>query len=135
MLETALIQSLFPLIAICAFLGITLILIKKYALKSKKNKSQGFDLNVISRLSLHQKNHLFVVKAGQKTLLLGATDHNINILSDLSEVRTKPELSSTFPSVNADRALTQPEQKQIINKKQADALSFKSFLRSTLSKS
>ena len=135
MLETALLQSLFPLIAICAALGISLLLLKKYALKRRKNKTAGLEISVLSRISLHPKTNVFIVKAGEKTLLLGATDHNINTLADLTE--PKPQASnfkslpvSTTEKPNFQKVLKSQQSKQINNN-----LSFKAFLRSTIAKS
>jgi flagellar biogenesis protein FliO len=110
-----------------------MLYLKKFAGRAKKSKVGGPDMQVLSRISLQPKAHLFVVKVGSKTLLLGATDHNINTLSELSD--SQKQLSSpknAFPKASGD---SYTKSKAPITKaKPTDALSFKSFLASTLTK-
>ncbi len=110
--------------------GVLFWLIKKYTAKSKK-KSSGISLEILSRMALQPKNQLFVIKAGDKTLLLGVSEKSINTLADLS---------SNVPSTQTfDNVLMQTQNKNTnsnqIQNIDENSLSFKSFLMSTLSKS
>ena len=110
----------------------------KYLAKKRNKSTSDTQLEVISRVSLQPKTHMYIVKVGNKKLLIGATDNSISTLADLSEKKqiSKSEEASLDKnlqtmlkrnSVKTDKVqpTAQPSQ----------SLSFKSFLKSTLSKS
>ena len=129
----------FLTLGICVlFLGGILLIVKKYAKKTKKLKN-GFDLEVISRTSLNQKNHLYVVKAGEKTLLIGVSDHNINTLSDLTEekhlnpanIQNKSVHQASRPSGKLNGIHKEIENKnKIENLEDFDDVNFGNYLKS-----
>ncbi|MCX6155808.1 MAG: flagellar biosynthetic protein FliO [Candidatus Kapabacteria bacterium] len=80
------------IISVAAIAGL-LYAIKKFAKKARKTEN-SIELSVISKISLNSKSHIYAVKAGHKTLLIGATDHNINILSEINPDRRSTNISS-----------------------------------------
>lgn len=110
--------------------GLMIWLIKKYTAKSKKNSS-GINLEILSKMSLQPKNQLFVVKAGDRTLLLGVSEKSINTLADLSE--NLPQKQS-FEKV-LKQTQNNHKNAELIQNVDDNSLSFKTFLMSALSKS
>jgi flagellar biosynthetic protein FliO len=78
-----------------------LYFLKKMA-KNKNSKIHGSDLHVVSRVSIMPKSHLFVVKAEDKTLLLGATDHQISLIADLTN-EEENEFLRALPAAAKER--------------------------------
>lgn len=106
---------------IVAILGGMLYFLKKTALK-KNIKDHSIDMKILSRMSLNAKNHLFVVQAGEKRLLLGVSETGIR---NLTEIDSENKIA---PSINI------PEIKQHNSLKNNNKnLSFTSFLKSTFS--
>lgn len=54
---------------------------KRYSLSGKGNGN----LKILDSISLGKDSRLCIVKAGQKYLLLGITQHNISLVSELAE--------------------------------------------------
>lgn len=106
-------------------LGALLLVVKKTTL-NKASKDQILDMKILSKMQLNPKNHLYVVQAGDKRLLLGVSESGIRSLSELSDVISSPTIvNKTMPIQQA----TNP--KSIISND--ESLSFKSFLKSTFS--
>lgn len=62
------------------------ILLIKYVmpkLSFAKGASGVQDIKILSRFSLSSKQHLYLVKAKEKCILLGVTDQNINKIAEL----------------------------------------------------
>ena len=133
MFADPLLRTFMSLILCVACLGGIMIALKKYARRTRKSKVGVIDMQVLSRISLQAKSHLYIVKAGNKTLLLGATDHNITNLAELSDTgKSQPSIKSAFPTVGSSPV---PKEKAIVPKTKTDTLSFKSFLAATMAKS
>lgn len=94
-MDATLLRAFATLIGVSAALGGILFLVKKFASKSRK-KIGGMNLEVISRVALQPKQQLYVVRAAEKILLIGATDQSINILSDLSGENMDEALAKTL---------------------------------------
>jgi len=82
MFDDSIVNAFVSLILVVGAMGLILFLLKKYIKKHKKARN-NLNLEILSRTSLTPKNHLFVVKVEGKTLLLGATEHNITTLTEL----------------------------------------------------
>ena len=55
----------------------------------------GMTLKVVSRLNLAPKSSLQIIKVGDRNLLIGVTDKEINLIADLTEKQTQsPKLSN-----------------------------------------
>lgn len=112
-----------------AVLGLAIILfITKKAVNKSKSIGNHLELKVISKVQLHSKTFIYTVKAGTRTLLIGASDHAITTLADLS-----PQIKQNqHPSPSSDNQAAQAVPK---NKSQIeDALSFRSFIMSGMKK-
>lgn len=62
------------------------VLVLKYAvpkLSFVKKPSENDRIKILSRTSLGPKQHLYLVKADEKCILLGATDQNIQKITEL----------------------------------------------------
>lgn len=128
------IKAFFTLGIAVAVIAMVLYLVKRIVIK-KNITTNGVELKVLSRISLQPKTHLFLVKADEKTLLIGATDHNVNLISDLTE---DPTFNDTI-SLEDNRTLRhdlakqmQTEEKAILDLEQN--LSFSAFLKSAFKK-
>ena len=127
-------KTFMSLVLCVGVLGGIMLFLKKFSRRGKKSKNGGPEMQVLSRVSLQPKSHLFIVKAGDKTLLIGATDHNISNIAELSdESKSINSVKSAFPTVSS---VGIPKERAMVSKpKIKDTLSFKSFLADTLAKS
>lgn len=138
MFDSSILSAFISLILIVAALGLFLYMFKRYVNKHRKINNK-VSLDIISRVSLSPKNHLFVVKAEGKTLLLGATEHNINTLAELGDDMPKDmlELSTHTDLINLPKQKTQMKSKQVAKLPEFavdDSLSFTSFLKQAFKK-
>lgn len=126
MFEDSMIKAFLTLAGSVGIIALLFYILKKYA-KKVKNTKNAVELEVLSRINLSPKSHLYVVKAGSKTLLLGATDSNVSILSDLNDKNS----SDDFDFSGAD---SEELKRFAANAKPAgksdDSLSFSAFLKS-----
>ena len=127
--DASILKAFATLVSVVAGLAGLLMLVKKYAKKGKKIVNQ-IDLHVISKISLQPKSHLYLVKAGENTLLLGVTDHNINTLADLTENNQK---SVQLP-INPSKIRINHSQDTNLTKDFENSLSFGSFIKSAFRK-
>ena len=114
------------LILAVGVIAAVMFLIKKISLKRLETKST-VNLNIISKITLQPKNHLFVVKAANKTLVLGVTDSSINILTEINANNDDTDNDSTFTEDLLNTAL---KNSSTINSEKD--LSFVSFLKDSL---
>jgi flagellar protein FliO/FliZ len=107
MLEPNLLKAFLTLMACAAVMGGILIVLKRYA-KKKTMVTGGVELHVIARQALQPKAGVFIVKAGDKTLVLGVTEHNVTTLADITEPVL---LKSTQPkeTLLKEKGVTFPE--------------------------
>jgi flagellar biosynthetic protein FliO len=66
------------------------ILVLKYAvprLSFARKLSDDQRIKILSRVSLGAKQHLYLVKAAEKCILLGVTDHTVTKITDVEEPR------------------------------------------------
>jgi flagellar biogenesis protein FliO len=125
-------------------LGFILMMVKKYAKKSGKF-SGGMNFNIVSKISLQPKTHIFVIEVAGRKLLIGTTEHNISALADLTdsggESSFDDNLNTAFAGIKTQ---AQAAKLKIKNKTpqtialppeiNEDSLSFGSFLKSTFKK-
>ncbi len=128
--DASLMKAFATLAGVVGFLGLILFVLKKVIKKNKKIENQ-IDLQIISKISLQPKSHIYLIKAGEQTLLVGATDHNINTLADLSP-NERPIPSFTSETKRPSRIQTpQAELTQDLE----NSLSFGSFIKSAFKRS
>jgi flagellar protein FliO/FliZ len=97
-------------------IAIIFFVLKKYS--SKFNLAKDNNLKVVGKSSLSPKNHLYIIEVEGKKLLVGATDSNINLISELDKEEEKSNEEIIKKSIN-----------------QSEDISFKSFLKTALNKS
>ena len=136
-MDSNIVQTFVVLIAAVGVIFVIMLLIKKISVKRLESRST-INLNVISKITLQPKNHLFVVKAANKLLVLGVTDNSINILTEL-DVDLEATIIDKCNSNNTDEILKQVITSGIKNKTMSDGpintsadLSFKSFIKSSI---
>lgn len=101
-------------------------MLKKFAAKRNENKA-SINLNVISKISLQPKNHLFVVKVGDKILVLGVSENNINILTEL-----EPNFADNMQNKSQETIKNEVISKlAATNMPQTADLSFLNFIKSS----
>lgn len=128
-IDPNILNAFLTLMGSVALLGILLFVMKKFTVKFK-NKSQENNIEILSKLNLSPKNSLWTIKVQDKILLLGISEKNINLLTELNE-------KTVIPKQNLS---AQGTKKQVVNnvisKKESlnDDLSFKEFLRSAVFK-
>jgi len=129
-MDSNIFQTFIVLIAAVGVIATIMILIKKISMKRMENRDT-INLNVISKITLQPKNHLFVVKAANKLLVLGVTDNSINILTELEPDSEK--IISNQSNSN-DEILKQIVDSGITNKpiNNVQDISFKKFIKSSI---
>lgn len=137
MFQDPIVNTFFSLAIIVAVLIIALLLIKKFAIKAKKNKSSNFGLEIISKISLQPKSNLYVVKVGNRKLLIGANEHHISAIADLSKISSNQKASKQDLGLKKEIDVSKEFNKKVASdlQKSADKLSFKAFLNSAFRKS
>lgn len=110
-------------------LGLILYLMKKFTLKFK-NKSNENNLEIVSKLNLSPKNSIWTIKVQDKLLVLGVSEKNINLLTEIN--------NNTLQKSKVDeiKMVTKSQPKEI-DKQQSEInndLSFKEFLKSAVFK-
>lgn len=145
----------FLILSVCIFIlfGVSVYL-KKWNKKNSQNLGT-YEGKVLSKISLVKGANLFVVKVGERSFLIGASDKNISLIADLdakvnsslhSSINTSDNnfnLENDFPnpsyfSSNKLKELEISENNSIIKGNEisniSENLSFKTFLKSTFSK-
>ncbi|MTI69474.1 MAG: flagellar biosynthetic protein FliO [Firmicutes bacterium] len=72
-----------PIVVILAY--ISLRLSNKYLMKYNKGKN----MKIIEKIPLHNKSSLCIAKLGEKYVVLGVSENNIQVLTELSENEIK----------------------------------------------
>jgi flagellar biogenesis protein FliO len=132
-MDSNILQTFIVLIAAVGVIVTIMMLVKKISMKRIENRAT-INLNVISKITLQPKNHLFVVKAANKLLVLGVTDNAINILTEL-ESDLEQTISDKSNSNATDIILKQVFNSNMKNKPSVSVnndLSFKNFIKSSI---
>lgn len=119
MIEGTITETFLTLIAAVSVLGAILFLIKKYGNKINNN-SNLIELKILAKMPLPPKNNIYIIKAADKTLLIGTSDKSISTLAEID--------SPDSANVKIKSMKIKPEIEE-------DSLSFTNFLKSTLKKS
>jgi len=148
-MEEPILQAFFSMGIVVIALLLILYFLKKYTKKRKMNAGE-LGIEILSKTSILPKSHLFVIRAENRTLLLGAGDAGVSLIADLTEeqanvrsIRTASDQYKLPTSVNSI-AMARQAQKQEANltkvkkipnkprtrKELEQSLSFGSFLKS-----
>jgi flagellar biogenesis protein FliO len=122
MIDENLLHAFLTLMLCVAGLGIVLFIVKRYSAKIAPHK-QTVDMKILGRLPL-QKANIYTIQAGERTLIIGTTDHSITTLADI----TSP--ASATSSLPAPSVSAQPSKDNSTIDPTADNLSFAAFLQS-----
>ncbi|MBS1538087.1 MAG: flagellar biosynthetic protein FliO [Bacteroidetes bacterium] len=87
MIDETLLRAFLTLLLCVAALGVVLFIVKRYSSKIAPQRT-SLDLKAIGRLPLH-KGAVYAIQVGNRTLLIGATEHSINLLTDITEDQTQ----------------------------------------------
>lgn len=96
-MDAGFLKAFFSIVAVVAMFGAILFALKKY-LKRRTAASGDIDIKVVSKVALHQKSFLCVVKVGMRTLLVGVSDNNVSLISDVSDEFYEPDSIPQNPS-------------------------------------
>lgn len=110
-------------------LGLILFLMKKITLKFK-NKSNENNLEIVSKLNLSPKNSIWTIKVHDKLLVLGVSEKNINLLTEIDNKTSSNNKIENSNLLTKSKPLTKTEKISEIN----NDLSFKEFLKSAVFK-
>ena len=130
-MDANIIQSFIILFVAVLILAGFLFLIKKNANKRSQNKI-GINMKVISKISLQAKHHIFVVKVAEKVLVVGVSENNMNVLTELD-----PEFVKSIENKSQEKIKNEVFSKINTSKntEKNDAemdLSFLNFIKSSL---
>ena len=124
--DSPIVSAFINLAVIVGILGIILLVIKKFG-KRFNGTSDNDSLKIITKSSLSPKNHLYIVEIENKKLLIGANDNSISLISELNGIKDnnlQSELRNrkgkNFEDINRNKGVSD--------------LSFKSFLKNSISK-
>lgn len=136
MVQDPMMNTFLSLLLIVGVLGGVLYFVKRIAIKSRQKNKDGLGMEVISRFALQPKTNLFVIKVGKKKLLIGANEHTISTLADLTDEAENITKSTQRRTSNPEKQV----QNKVLsfNQKEnelVDNLSFKAFLNQTFKKS
>ncbi len=123
MIDENLLHAFLTLMLCVLGLGVVLFIVKRYSAKIAPHK-QTVDMKILGRLPL-QKANIYTIQAGDRTLVVGTTDHSITTLADITPVIAP---AATLP---AGKAPVHPAPQDTSPKDPtADNLSFAAFLQS-----
>jgi flagellar biosynthetic protein FliO len=109
------------------------LLIRKYAGKMNSVKAGSDNMEILAKMSLPPKSYLYVVRAGNKKLLLGVTEKSIATLAELDNENTviseNENVPETFANVDIQNIVP-----KVDNKQYEKELGFSSFVKSIFNK-
>ena len=117
MIDETLLRAFLTLLLCVAGLGVVLFIVKRYSSKIAPQRTT-LELKAIGRLPLH-KGAVYAIQVGGRTLLIGATEHSINLLTDITEDQIQV-LSNAHPVEDEHSIVVEP----------SASLSFGSFIQS-----
>ena len=79
------IKAVIPLFFIVGLLYGVLLLVKKYGISIKANKSGSVSVNILSSQMIMPKKFISIVKVEDKLLVLGISEHSITLLKELDQ--------------------------------------------------
>lgn len=90
LMDGKIIESFLILMGSVGILAVLLFGVKRYI--SNTRQSAGSEsINIVSKVTLQPKSHLFVIETAGKKLLVGVSEKSINLVSDLTD---KPQEKS-----------------------------------------
>lgn len=132
-LNPQILNAFLTLMGSVGVLGLLLFFIKKY-INSYKKQDTTNNIEILSRVNLNSKNSLITIKTMDKILLIGVSEKNINLISELknNSVTFSKSDNKTKDSIISNPKVLNKELNQVKN--QENDLSFKAFLKSAIIK-
>ena len=114
-MDDAILQAFLSLSACVAVIWAIFFVLKKYSRKG--GLAGGQNLQIISKITVQPKNHLFMIKAEDRTLLIGVSEKNINLIADLTK---EESMENVFDDSVADTAANSRSSHTLLNKLYAE---------------
>lgn len=133
-METTLLKAFLTLTALVAALGAVLYVVRRYT-AVQLTQHTGAQFRVIGQLALQQKRQIYLLLVADKILVVGAADHSITTLSEITDPATIAALieaktpTSPLSSLWASRKGTGSSSSSLTEHPQG-ILSFSEFLKS-----
>ena len=94
-----LLQAFGSLILVIVLIFAVLLFLKKFVYRDygttfgKKNSS---DFKIIGQIMLQPKKYIYIIKFFDRLLVVGITDNNLNLLSEITDKETLKTIESSF---------------------------------------
>ena len=95
-MEEPILQAFFSMGIVVVALLLILYFLKKYA-KNRKINAGELGIEIVSKTSILPKSHLFVIKAENRTLLVGAGESGVSLIADLTDEQANAKARRTAP--------------------------------------
>lgn len=135
-METTLLKAFLTLAALVGVLGAALYVVRRYA-AVRLSHHTGAQFRVIGQLSLQQKKQIYLLLVADTILVVGAADHSITTLSEITDPATVAALiEAKTPSASLSSLWAQPKEATVSSPPSLPAerpqsiLSFSEFLKS-----
>jgi len=131
--DGTLIKTFLALLALVGGLIVVLLVVKRLVKKSGRLPG-GSNLQALSRSQIHPRSFIYIVKAGSRTLLIGATEHSITTLADLTDDYKNAKAQALSKNTQLPAAVQTISPKTTADKNQFSPqpdTSFSAFLRNT----
>lgn len=101
-------QMFMSILVVMTLVGASFVLIRKYAYKNKTTKSQP-KIKVLTQHHLGPKKSLAIIHVAGESILIGITDHNVNLIKSLSLIDDEVPQDLTQ---NFDRSIEEEAREQ-----------------------
>ena len=130
--DSSIMTSTLLMMLVVVFLSIILIVVKKMNLAAKRGINT-VTMQILSKLTIQPRVNVYIVKAGDKTLMLGIAEKSICTLADLTPESynnndnfDNKQLLKEFPAQNNNTKKSLPSANDI--NIEPNSLSFSTFL-------
>lgn len=132
--DASILTSTLLMLLVVVFLSVILFVVKKMNLASKRGIN-SVTMQILSKLTIQPRVNVYIVKAGDKTLMLGVSDKSISTLADLTpEIYNNNDNSAQKKELPVStKSIKLSEKDKDINLDPA-SLSFSTFLGSMFKK-
>lgn len=101
-------QMFMSILVVMTLVGVSFVLIRKYSYKNKTTKSQP-KIKVLTQHHLGPKKSLAIIHVAGESILIGITDHNVNLIKSLSLIDDEVPQDLTQ---NFDRSIEEEAREQ-----------------------
>ncbi len=130
MIDETIIRAFVILAVSVAVIAAMFFLLKKFQGKMP-GRNNSINLKILSKVPLQARTSLYIVRAGNRVLLIGVSEKNIATLADLTSDAVKQK-NKTSSGENPNEQSSNPSKPSTIEEE--NNVNFASFLRSSLKK-